>query len=93
MPLLTLLRTVKWKHVIGELLLIVVGVLLALAVNNWNTTRQTRREELSLLKQLRASLAIDLANLRTTAEGFTRGSFGWSRCVPICRGKGRTRIR
>jgi uncharacterized protein DUF6090 len=62
-------RAVRWRHVLGELLLIVAGVLLALAVNNWNTHRQARQEELTLLKQLRASLAIDLVNLRTTSEG------------------------
>jgi len=70
MRLIQLFRAVSWKHVLGELLLIVVGVLLALAVNNWNTNRQTRHEEVAVLRQLRASLAVDLEDLRSAVEGF-----------------------
>lgn len=39
-------------------------------MNSWNTNRQTRREEPGVVKELRASLAIDLGNLRSAADGF-----------------------
>jgi uncharacterized protein DUF6090 len=64
------LPTLNWKGAIGELLLIVVGVLLALAVNNWNINRQDRKTEMSLLQQLHSSLAMDLANLKEADDGF-----------------------
>jgi hypothetical protein len=64
-----LLRAAKSKHAAVEVLLIevaliVVSVLLALAVNNWNANRQERRLEGRMLQQLRNSLAADLAGLK-----------------------------
>jgi len=59
-----LLLAIDWKHAIAEVLLIVVGVLLALGANNWNAARQERQRELRLLQHLRASLITDLAALK-----------------------------
>ena len=53
----------QWKRALLKVLLIVIGVLLALAVNNWNTSRQERALEASVLRQLRSSIAEDLARL------------------------------
>ena len=44
------LRTLNWKSALGELLLIVIGVLVALEVNNWNADRQDRRAGVSILR-------------------------------------------
>jgi len=62
--------TIDWKHAVGEVFLIVVGVLVALAVNNWNTDRQDRQTELSLLQELRAALTADLDVLKGAETGF-----------------------
>lgn len=40
-------------YAIGEILLIVIGILLAVQVNDWNTLRNEKLEEQQLLKQLR----------------------------------------
>ncbi|QBA63345.1 DUF6090 family protein [Muriicola soli] len=40
-------------YAIGEILLIVIGILLAVQVNDWNTLRNEKREEQQMLKQLR----------------------------------------
>jgi len=53
-----------------ELFLIVIGVLLALAVDNWNAGRKERAQELFLLRQLQVSLQEDLANIRSLQEVF-----------------------
>jgi hypothetical protein len=58
------LRSIRWKHAFAEVFLIVVGVLTALAVNNWNDERRQRRVEVAMLGQLRAELARDLVVLR-----------------------------
>ncbi len=41
------------KYAIGEILLVMIGILLALQVDNWNTDRLNAKEEQLLLKQLR----------------------------------------
>src|SRR4029450_13260995 len=63
-----LLESSRWKHAIGEIVLIVPGVLLAPAVNNWNASRQQRRVELTVLAQLRAALVGDLTALRAVDD-------------------------
>lgn len=63
------LPKLNWKSALGEFLLIVIGVLVALAVNNWNADRQDRRAEVSILQQIRSSLAIDLSNLKEANAG------------------------
>jgi len=47
-------------YAVGEVLLIVVGVTIALAANSWYGDRQERRDELQVLMQLQQALEIDL---------------------------------
>ena len=37
------------KYAIGEILLVMIGILLALQVNNWNEQRKAEEKELKLL--------------------------------------------
>lgn len=39
-------------YAVGEILLVMIGILLALQVNNWNEIRKSNKEELELLKSL-----------------------------------------
>jgi len=41
------------RYAIGEIVLVMVGILLALQVNNWNTRRLNKMEESSILHQLK----------------------------------------
>jgi len=46
-------KTTKYlKYAIGEIILVMIGILLALQVNNWNESRKSRAQELNLAKQL-----------------------------------------
>jgi len=46
-------KTSKYlKYAIGEILLVMVGILLALQVNNWNENRKSHLNEIKLVKQL-----------------------------------------
>ena len=59
----------RWMRPLGEIVLIVVSVLLALAVNDWSAGRENRRLELIMLRQMRSSLSADLdalTNVRTS---------------------------
>jgi hypothetical protein len=46
-------------YAIGEILLVVIGILIALQINNWNEDRKLRNQELEMLHSFKASLAID----------------------------------
>ncbi|MCK0180617.1 hypothetical protein MWU50_15060 [Flavobacteriaceae bacterium S0862] len=50
-------KTVKYlKYAIGEIILVMVGILLALQVNNWNEERKIKLKETKLLIELRSDL-------------------------------------
>lgn len=51
------------KYAIGEILLVMIGILLALQVNNWNQNRKDRIEEQLLLKQLQTEFKSNLGQL------------------------------
>lgn len=56
-----LLRSANWKYVVGELLLIVVGVTLALMASSWYENRGERQDESQSLQQISLALEADLA--------------------------------
>ena len=41
-----------FKYAIGEIVLVVIGILIALQINNWNENRKINKEELQLLESL-----------------------------------------
>ena len=50
-------------YALGEIALVVIGILLALQIDAWNETRTDRKKELLYLKEIRANLADDLDNV------------------------------
>ena len=59
-------KTVKYlKYAIGEIFLVMIGILLALQVDNWNTERLNAQEEQLLLKQLRTEFIENKEQLLT----------------------------
>ena len=58
-----LIGSINWKYALGEFLLIVVGILVALAANSWYANRSLRSDEIDYLQRIRASLEIDLENV------------------------------
>lgn len=57
-----LVHAVSWKHALGEVVLIFVGITLALALNSWANDRDRRSEQVFLLHQIRDSLTTDEAD-------------------------------
>ena len=47
-------------YAVGEIALVVLGILIALQVNNWNQARKDRISELLVLTEIKADLEIDL---------------------------------
>ena len=51
-------------YAIGEIALVMIGILLALQVNNWNENRKTRIEEREILQRLQLDLIDDVKTLQ-----------------------------
>ncbi|WP_370476951.1 DUF6090 family protein [Tamlana flava] len=45
------------KYAIGEIVLVVIGILIALQINNWNERRKQRTEEIEILKNIKSDFA------------------------------------
>ena len=51
------------KYAIGEIILVVIGILIALQINNWNEQRKDRIKEQVILKQLQEDYKANLVQL------------------------------
>ncbi|NQU34370.1 MAG: hypothetical protein HQ521_14155 [Bacteroidetes bacterium] len=57
------MRTGKYlKYAIGEIFLVVIGILIAVNINNWNENRKTRTIEVNYLRNIQADLNTELKN-------------------------------
>lgn len=56
-----------FKYAIGEILLVVIGILLALQINNWNEERKSNKQIHALLDNLKMSIEEDQEYLNNTA--------------------------
>jgi len=55
-------------YAFGEILLVVLGILIALQVNNWNQSQQLIEKEVGYLKNIKANLDEDLAVANSVLE-------------------------
>jgi hypothetical protein len=51
-------------YAIGEIILVVIGILIALSINNWNNDQNLRRTEVALLKEMKKNLETDLVDIQ-----------------------------
>jgi hypothetical protein len=51
------------RYAIGEIFLVVIGILIALSINNWNENRKNRIEEAKMLYSFREVLQNDLSSI------------------------------
>jgi len=57
-------RPLKYaRYAIGEIVLVVIGILIALQVNNWNQSKNLKETEIKLLQELNKDLAETKADL------------------------------
>ena len=50
-------------YAIGEIILVVIGILIALQINNWNELRKTHLQDLEFLNNLKVELSVDISAL------------------------------
>jgi hypothetical protein len=55
------------KYALGEIILVVIGILIALQINNWNEVKKNSKKEFYLLKQLRKEFKKDSSKMATQA--------------------------
>ncbi len=48
------------RYAIGEIVLVVIGILIALSINNWNENQKERKSERLILSEIRDNLKYDL---------------------------------
>ncbi len=51
-------------YALGEIFLVVIGILIALQINNWNEARKDRAFEIRMLNELKVSLENDIKNFQ-----------------------------
>jgi len=61
------------KYAIGEIVLVVIGILIALSINNWNEENKLRKREINLLSELKSNLFTNAANLENDVFMQNRG--------------------
>jgi len=59
-------KTSKYlKYAIGEIILVVIGILIALQINNWNEFNKERENEKIILNEIRENLKFDLEDFES----------------------------
>ena len=56
------------KYAIGEIILVVIGILIALSINNWNENRKANIEEIAILKAMKADFLETKNRAKETIE-------------------------
>ena len=60
------------KYAIGEIILVMIGILLALQVNNWNNSRLEAKKEQLFLKNLETDFKTNLMEFDTVFNKSTK---------------------
>ena len=55
-------------YALGEIILVVIGILIALQINNWNIDRQTRQKEQVYLEEIQTNLKQDSLKLQVVLD-------------------------
>ena len=56
------------RYAVGEIVLVVIGILIALSINNWNERNKERIKEREILIDLAETLEINIKTLKTNIE-------------------------
>ena len=61
-------------YAVGEVLILIFGILIAVQVNNWDQRRQKRTIEINILKSIREDLKSDLSDIQQGIDLHTEGN-------------------
>ncbi|MCO4822170.1 MAG: hypothetical protein KC469_08885, partial [Flavobacteriaceae bacterium] len=57
-----------FKYAIGEIILVVIGILIALQINNWNENKKLVVKEMKIVKEIKYELEVSLKDLTDDIE-------------------------
>ena len=57
-----------FKYAIGEIILVVIGILIALSINNWNETQKLIKNESELITSLKKEITNTILELESSVE-------------------------
>ena len=60
------------KYAIGEIVLVVIGILIALSINNWNEGRKDQSQELKYLIGIKSDLEVDFVRIEVAIHRYNR---------------------
>ena len=70
------------KYTIGEILLVVVGILIALQINNWNETQKGKVKATTILEDIRSDMHKDLQNIENMKPYWEREILYFKNLLP-----------
>ena len=56
------------KYAVGEIVLVVIGILIALSINNWNESRKNDLKQALLVKNIIEDLRLDFIHINKSLE-------------------------
>ena len=59
------------RYAIGEIVLVVIGILIALSINNWNEKQLQHGKDIEFLKSLKSEITIDTTNLSKRTNDYS----------------------
>ncbi|WP_396602470.1 DUF6090 family protein [Algibacter sp. R77976] len=67
-------KTSKYfKYALGEIILVVIGILIALQINNWNENRKLQQKEVQILKEIKSDLFQTKKDILSAVEDHKKG--------------------
>jgi Family of unknown function (DUF6090) len=75
-----------FKYAFGEIILVVIGILIALQVNNWNNARLNKKKEFVLVYQLLQDAAADSLFINTRIQLFKAQIKNYKNLQALCTG-------
>jgi hypothetical protein len=63
------------RYAIGEIVLVVIGILIALQINNWNEQRKAHLKEIKMLSEVKSNLEANILNLESDIKMQIRGAW------------------
>jgi hypothetical protein len=75
------------KYAIGEIVLVVIGILIALQINNWNENRKKNAQEQFILERLKADITTDIQSISLQMATIKENTTELNFCLDVILGK------
>jgi len=70
-------------YAVGEIILVVIGILIALSINNWNETRKNSIQENFILNKIRADINSDIKEITDKTARLQRDITNFKFCIEV----------